>query len=99
MKLTGSQKKSLRSTAHHYKPLVMIGKNGVTPALINAVNEALDEHELIKIKFVDCKDEKNELIDKISNDTESEIIGKIGNTAILYKQNSDKDKRIIKLPN
>lgn len=98
-KLSGSQRKHLRSMAHHYKPVVMIGKNGVTPALIEAVKHALEEHELIKIKFIDFKDERNELTDNILKETDAAIIGRIGNTAILYKQNPDPEKRIVPLPN
>ena len=53
MTLSGSTKKYLRGLAHHLKPIIMVGKNGVTDDLINAVNEALTGSELIKIKFLE----------------------------------------------
>ncbi|MBN1501400.1 MAG: ribosome assembly RNA-binding protein YhbY [Spirochaetes bacterium] len=98
-KLTGAQRKFLRSQAHHYNPVIMIGKSGLTPALIKATQEVLESHELIKVKFIDFKDTKNEITDKLCRETDSEIVGRIGNIAILFKQNDDKDKRIIRLQN
>lgn len=98
IELTGSQRKYLRSAAHHIKPVVMIGKNGITPTLIGAVKQALNDHELIKIKFIDFKDEKNELTDKIVSESDCTVVGRIGNTSILYRQNEDPEKRLIDLP-
>lgn len=84
--------------AHHLKPLVQIGKLGVNENSLAAIIKALDDHELIKIKFLDFKDEKGELSEKIKNETGAVIAGMIGNMLILYKQNPDKDKRKIRIP-
>ena len=54
-KLTSRERNILRKEAHTLKPVVMIGKNGVTPELKAAVDAALADHELIKIKFLDFK--------------------------------------------
>ena len=97
-KLTGAQRKFLRAEAHHYNPVIMIGKSGITPELVKATEEALDCHELMKVKFVNLKDEKDELIEKLSAETACEIVGRIGNTAILFRQNKDPEKRTIRLP-
>jgi RNA-binding protein len=93
--LTGRQKRSLKSQAHHLDPVVMIGKHGVTDSLIEAVVKALYDHELIKIKFIDFKDEKKDLVGEIVSQTGSECITIIGNIAILYKQQADVKKRRI----
>ena len=52
-KTTGSDRKYLRQLAHPLKPLVQIGSSGVTDALIAAVDTALRDHELIKIRFLE----------------------------------------------
>lgn len=96
--LKGSQRKYLRGLAHKLKPVVQIGKNGITDELITAVNEALDSHELIKVKFMDFKEEKMALSHDINERTGSETVGMIGNIAIIYRQQSDEEKRKIIMP-
>jgi len=97
-KLKGSQKKYLRSQAHHLKPLVIIGAKGLTEQLIGSVDLALKDHELIKVKFGEFKEEKKEISAQIAQVTKSELIGLIGNVAIFYRQQHDPEKRKIKIP-
>jgi RNA-binding protein len=96
-KLKGSQKKYLRAQAHHLKPLVIIGTKGVTGQLIGSVDLALKDHELIKVKFGEFKEAKKEISEEIATATKSELVGLIGNIAILYRQHPDPEKRKIKL--
>ena len=96
-KLKGSQKKYLRAQAHHLKPLVIIGTKGVTGQLIGSVALALKDHELIKVKFGEFKESKKEISEEIATATKSELIGLIGNVAILYRQHPEPEKRKIKL--
>ena len=96
-KLKGSQKKHLRGLAHSLKPLLIIGHEGVTPSVIKFMLKALDDHELIKVKFNKLKDEKDTLIDQLAESTESHVVGKIGNVAIFYKMNPIEEKRKIKV--
>jgi RNA-binding protein len=96
--LAGSQRTYLRGLAHSLQPVIQIGKNGITPELVKAVDEALAIHELIKIKFVYFKEEKKELSEEIARQTSGETVGLIGNVVILYRQNPKEDKRKIILP-
>ncbi|HPW50973.1 MAG TPA: ribosome assembly RNA-binding protein YhbY [Spirochaetota bacterium] len=96
-KLTSRQRKELRSLAHHMDSIVKIGKQGVTDQLIKAIGTALEDHELIKVKFVDHKDEKSAMVPQIAEKCSAEIVGTIGNIIILYKENSDPEKRKIKV--
>lgn len=91
--LTVAERKKLKSEAHHLKPVVQIGRNGITPALISAVEKALTDHELIKIKFQDFKEEKKILADEISEKTGCAIISMIGNVLTVYRENEEKDKQ------
>ncbi len=95
--LSGKQKRKLKSLAHHLKPVVYIGKNGITTGLISAVEQALDDHELIKIKFIDFKDEKRGFLERIAAETGAELLNLIGNIAIVFRQSRDESKRRIEL--
>ena len=100
MGLKGSEKKYLRGLVHDKHPVVIIGQKGVTPALIESMDQALVTHEVIKIKFVDFKEktEKQEISNILVEETKSELVGMIGHTAIFYRQNEDPEKRQIKWP-
>ena len=95
--LKGSQRKYLRSQAHHLKPLVIVGAKGVTDQLIGSVDLALKDHELIKVKFGEFKEAKKEISEDIAKATKSEVVGIIGNIAILYRQHPEPEKRKIKV--
>jgi len=96
--LTGWQKQYLRGLAHHLKPVLQIGKLGMTPATVEAVKKALDDHELIKIKFLDFKDEKQMIAERIVAASDAEFIGIIGNVLTVYRESSDRKKRKIIIP-
>jgi len=96
--LSGAHRTFLRGLAHSLNPVIQVGKNGITPELIKAVDEALGSHELIKIKFMEFKDEKKELAAQIGEKTMSENVGMIGNIAIFYREQPDREKRRITLP-
>ena len=96
--LSSSQRSFLRSQAHHLEPVVLIGKNGVTDGTIEAVNKALDSQELIKIKFREYKDEKKSLSYQLAESTASHMVGTIGHTVIVFRQNPDPEKQNIRLP-
>lgn len=97
--LKGSQRKYLRGLAHGLKPVVFIGKQGVVAGVISAVDEALNTHELIKIRFIDFKEkaQKEELSAKIEKETSSECVGLIGHQSIFYRKHKDPEKRKIKI--
>ena len=82
------------------KPLVFVGQKGLSPTLIKAVDESLETHELIKVKFVDFKerDQKEEIIRAIEKQTASELVGMVGHVAIFYRQQKDPEKRKINIP-
>ncbi|MCF7807210.1 MAG: ribosome assembly RNA-binding protein YhbY [Candidatus Marinimicrobia bacterium] len=96
--LTAKERKFLKANANHLKPVVLIGKMGVTEESVQSIVSALDHHELIKIKFIAFKTEKKELSESISKKTDSELVGLIGNVLILYRMNEDPEKRRLKLP-
>lgn len=98
MELKGFQRKYLTKAAHSLSPVVMLGKNGLTDSLKAAVDEALDNHELIKLKFIDFKGDRHELSAKIAELTKSSLIRVIGNIAILYRMKEDRKERKYHVP-
>jgi len=98
MELKGMHRKYLRGLAHGLKPLVLVGKSGVTPGLLVSVNQALDDHELIKVRFVDHKEERDELALRIAGEAKCLLAGLIGNVAIFYRPQADPGRRKIVLP-
>jgi RNA-binding protein len=99
MNLTGKQKAYLKKLVHAVKPVVMIGGKGVSEQVIRTINEELDLKELIKIKFVDFKEQKKVLFPQLAEQVKAEAIDLIGNVGILYRQNDDPEKQKIKIPN
>ena len=99
-KLQGFQKKYLRGLAHGLKPVVFIGQKGLTDTVVQSINEALNSHELIKVKFIDFKEKehKKKIAETIEQQTGCEQAGMIGHTAIFYRQHTDPQKRKIKIP-
>jgi RNA-binding protein len=98
--LKGYQKKHLRGIAHGLKPVVQIGREGITAGVIRAVDEELFRRELIKIKFNDIKEKdlKEAIIGEVATKTGSEPVGMIGHTVILYRRQADPEKRKIAVP-
>lgn len=90
--LSALEIKSLKSRAHHLKPVVMVGQKGITDSLIDAMEKALDDHELIKIKFIDYKEEKKELAPLLAEKTASSLVALIGNVAIFYREKEEKEE-------
>lgn len=93
VEITSSQRKELSAQAHSLDPVVMIGQNGVTDGVIKKIEESLTAHELIKVKFLEYKDEKRELIEKVCDDCDAALVRIIGNIAILYRENKEKKKK------
>ena len=99
-KLKGYQKKYLKGLVHGMKPLVFVGQKGLSSTVTKAVDESLEKHELIKVKFINFKEKgpKKEMVGFIQKETRSELVGIIGHIAIFYRQQRDPEKRKIDIP-
>lgn len=96
--LTGAQKKYLRGLAHHLKPVVHVGKNGVTEPVLESIGQALDDHELIKVRLADPQGRKKELAEEVAERSGGAWVGLVGNVVTLYRRQPDPEKRRIELP-
>ncbi len=90
MKLTNNQKKYLRSMAHDLKPFVMIGQNGLSESVLTEIDSTMLKHELIKIKLrVENRDEKQNIIERIIDFSQAELIQVIGGVLVIYRPFDD----------
>jgi len=99
-KLTGKQARYLRGLGHHLKPLVILGRDGLSKNVINATKAVLVAHELIKVKVGNgCPLERREAADSVAQKTGSEIVQILGKTFLLFCANPDRnDEHRIKFP-
>ena len=90
--LSNAQKKRLKSLGHALNPVVMVGQHGLKETTQEDIVTALAFHQLIKIKVsVGDRDARNEVIEKIVEDSNAELIQRVGNIALLYKRNKKKE--------
>jgi RNA-binding protein len=90
MKLTNEQKRKLKAKAHALKPVIMIGNKGLTEAVQLETERALYSHELIKIRInAEDKKARKEIIDKICQERQAELINTIGHIAVIYRKSED----------
>jgi RNA-binding protein len=75
----------LKSRAQLLQPLVRVGHDGISPQMLKALNDALDQHELVKIKFMAMKDQKKVLARAIEVQSDSKMVQRVGNTATYYR--------------
>jgi len=97
MSLTSRQTGQLRSLAQRLDPILHLGKAGMTDAFVASVDQALNDHELIKIKFTAFKDTKKPLAEEIATRTQSELVWIVGHVAVLYREQPDPAKRRVQL--
>jgi RNA-binding protein len=89
--LKSDLKKFLKAKAHALKPVVITGQHGITPAVLNEINLALDHHELIKVRVNAAdRDERREMVEEILRETGAELIQAIGHIITLYRKSPDK---------
>ena len=95
--LTGKQKSFLRSMGMKLEPVVQIGKEGVTPSVVQAAREAIKKRELIKVRVLqNAPVEPEEAITMLTERVDADLVQLIGRNGLLYKRNFEKPK--IELP-
>lgn len=93
MALTGKQKAKLRALGHHLNAVVMVGSDGVTEGVISAAAQALEDHELIKVKIAEeDREGRAASIETLVNGTNSEVAQTLGRTVLLFKKRKKKTK-------
>lgn len=94
MPLTGQQRRHLRALGHHLNPIVQVGLSGVTEGVIKALDQALKDHELVKVKFSDAVEDRASAGEELARETGSECAQMLGRTMLLYRARK-KDPEIV----
>lgn len=92
IEMTSSRRKEISAQAHSLNPVVIVGQNGLTDGVIEKIDSSLKSHELIKVKFLEFKEEKHELTEEICSSCKAQLVRIIGNIAIIYRENEDDEK-------
>lgn len=94
--LPGPHLRRLKSMGQLLDPVVHIGKGGLTEALLASVDQALIDHELIKVKFDAHKEEKKTMAPELATRTGSRVVQRVGNVVVLYRANPNAEQRKIR---
>jgi RNA-binding protein len=95
--MTSKQRAYLKGLAMTLEPVFQIGKSGLTPEVTEAVREAFNKKELIKLAVLkNCMDDPRQMAEMLAERTGSQVVQIIGKKIVLYKENKDHKK--IELP-
>ena len=86
--INSSTRKKYRQIGHHLRPIVTVGNSGITGGVIDEMQRALHDHELIKVKLnIEKKSERAREVKDLSSTLDAHLIQLIGKNALLYKKN------------
>ncbi|WP_308546373.1 ribosome assembly RNA-binding protein YhbY [uncultured Selenomonas sp.] len=95
--LTGKQKSFLRSEGMKLEPVVMVGKDAVTPAVVQSARDVIRKRELIKVRVLNnCLEDASDVMELLAERCDANLVQIKGNTGLLFKRNFEKTK--IELP-
>ncbi len=96
MNFTSKQRAYLRSLASEQDAIFQIGKASITPTMVQAIDDAIEKRELVKLSVLkNCMDDPRELADIVAGRTKSDVVTVIGKKIVLYRQNKKNPKIIL----
>ena len=85
--LTGKHRRNLRALGHSLASIIQVGKNGLDDALIGALDQALTDHELVKVKLeAECPDDRFGVAERLGTEPGVNVVQILGRTLLLYKR-------------
>jgi len=94
--LSEHQKKHLRGLGHQLKPVIIVGDAGLSDSLFDEYERTLEHHELIKVKVrLGDRSERDALIASLCERSSAELVQRIGNVALVFRANPDKNKILL----
>jgi len=89
----GKLRKALRAAGHHLSPVVQVGKEGVTAAVLNQLDEALETHELVKVKVgSETPEDRFEAAARLASAPGAKLAQVLGRTVLVYRKHPKKPK-------
>jgi RNA-binding protein len=83
--LNNSQLRKFKAAAQLLQPMLKVGKAGLSEGFVRSVDLALMQHELVKIKFAEFKEQKKELAPQLAEKTASHLVMRVGNVMVLHR--------------
>lgn len=83
--LTSALRRELKSKAQSLKPVLRLGRQGLTPEFVRSIHEAFAHHPLLKIRLEAFKEERKELGPKLADQTGSHLVTVLGNVVVLFR--------------
>lgn len=83
--LSSAQRRQLKARAQRLEPAVRLGREGASSSFYEALDDALDRHGLVKVKFSGHKEEKKTLAPEIAARSGSELLARVGNVAVYFR--------------
>jgi RNA-binding protein len=97
MSLSGKQRRHLRALGHHLDPVVLLGRQGLTAGVLQALDAALLTHELVKVKLgPECPEGRDEVASQLAATLHVEVAQVLGHTVLVYRRHPEKP--VIVLP-
>jgi RNA-binding protein len=83
--LTNAHMRVLKAQAQRLKATLKVGKEGLSPQFLAALDDALKHRELVKVKFDDFKEQKKELAPQLAKKSASHLVTRVGNVVVLFR--------------
>ena len=90
-KLSPAERQKLKGKAHKLDPIVIVGGDGLSLAVIAEIDRSLKSHELIKVRVNADRDERRAILDEICAKTGAQPVQHIGKILVLFRENPDVD--------
>jgi len=87
--VAGRELRDLKAKAQRLKPLVRLGKEGISEPFLAALEQTLNDHQLVKLKFDEFKDQKKELAPALAARVRAQIIMRVGNVLVLFRRKAE----------
>ena len=91
--LTNAQLRDLKAQAQRLKATLKVGKEGLSPQFLAALDGVLKYHELVKVKFDEFKEQKKELAPQLAEKSSSHLVTRVGNVVVLYRPKPAPEER------
>jgi RNA-binding protein len=91
--LTNAQVRDLKAQAQRLKATLKIGKEGLSPQFLAALDEVLKHQQLVKVKFDEFKEQKKELALQLAEKSGSHLVTRVGNVVVLYRPKPIEEKQ------
>lgn len=98
MPISSERKKQFRNIGHNLKPIVTVAEKGLSEGVVEELNRALDDHELIKIKImINDRDQRKQVIADLGRTCAAEVVQEIGKTALIFRAAKEPNPKLSNL--